>query len=96
MNEEVHLGVKDRYDEIADTNMSIKGLQIFKRWYGQANATCPNSNVWRYDLGKLVVPTFFKDVDLLLELVARYDQITHEIRDIKENVLLRIYVDSIK
>ena len=70
---EVHPGLKDRYAGVVDTHMPTKGLQIFRWWYGQVNSRNPNDNVWKFDLGKLVVPTIFKDVDLLLELVSRYD-----------------------
>ena len=50
LTSEVHLGVKDRYDEVADTHMPTRGLQIFRWWYGKANLGCPNNNAWRYDL----------------------------------------------
>ena len=70
---EVCLGLKDRYERVVGTQMPTKGLQIFRWWYGQVNLGSPNDNVWKFDLGDLVVPTIFKDVDLLLELVSRYD-----------------------
>ena len=62
---EVHPGIKDRYYEVVDTHMPNRGLQIFRWCYGQENLGCPNNNVWRYDLGKLLMPTIFKDMDLL-------------------------------
>ena len=43
-----------------------------------------------------MIPTIFKDVDLLFELVLGYDEITHEVNDINGNVFLRIYANSIK
>ena len=52
--------------------------------------------MWKFDLGMSVVPTVFKDVDLLLELVLRYDEITHEVKDINSRVFLTINVDSIR
>ena len=52
----------------------------------------PNDNVWKL----LVVTTVFKDIDLLLELVLRYDEITHEVKEINGRVFLRINVDSIR
>ena len=42
------------------------------------------------------MPTVFKDVDLLLELVSRYDEITHEVKDINGRLFLKISVDSIR
>ena len=76
--------------------MPTKGLQIFIWWYGHANFGIPNNNVWKFDLGKLVMPMVFKDIDLLLELVSRYDEITHKVNDINGEVFLRIDVDSIR
>ena len=73
-----------------------QGLHIFKWWYGKVNSGSPNDNVWKFDLGKLVVPTVFKDVDLLLELVSRYDEITHKDKDVNGRDILRINGDSIK
>ena len=96
MAREVYLGLKDKYAGVVDTHMPTKGLQIFRWWYGQANLGSPNDNVWKCDLGKLVVPIVFKDVDLLLELVSRYDQITYEVKDINSRVFFRISADSIR
>ena len=42
------------------------------------------------------MPIVFKDVYLLLELAPKYDEITHEVKDINGDVLLRIDADSIK
>lgn len=44
----------------------------------------------------MVVPAIFLDIDLLLDLVERYDPITHEIKDVDGNVLLKIDIDSIR
>ena len=96
LTREIHPRLKDRYFEVADTHMPTRGLQIFRWCYGQENFGCPNNNVWRHDLGKLVMPTIFKDVDLLLELVSRYDEITHEVKDVNGKVFFRIDVDSIR
>lgn len=38
----------------------------------------------------------FLDIDLLLELVQGYDLITHEIRDLDGNFLLKVDVESIR
>ena len=51
--------------------------------------------MWKFTLGKLVVPTIFKDVDLLLELESRYDEIIHEVKEINNRVFLKIDADSI-
>ena len=33
LTREVHLGLKDRYLEVANTQMATRGLQIFRWWY---------------------------------------------------------------
>ena len=86
MAREVCPGLKDKYAGVADTQIPTKGLQIFRWWYGQVNLRSPNDNVWKFDLGKLIVSIVFKDVDLLLELVSRYDEITNEVKDISGRV----------
>ena len=88
--------LKDKYFDVVDTHMPIKGLQVLRWWYGQENSGNPNNNVWRYDLGKLVMPIMFKDVDLLLELLSRYDKITHKVKDINMKLFLKIDGDSIR
>ena len=42
------------------------------------------------------MPSFLNHVELVSEMVARYDNITHKIRDIDGNVLLKIDVESIR
>ena len=44
----------------------------------------------------MVVPTIFNDVDLLLDLVFRYDEITHEVKEINGRVFLKINAESIR
>ena len=83
-------------DEVVNTHMPTKGLQIIRWWYGQEKSRFPNNNVWRYDLGKFLMPIVFKDVNLFLELVSRYDEITHKVKDINGKVFLRIDADSIR
>ena len=42
------------------------------------------------------MPKIFKDVDILLELVSRYDEITHEVKEIHGRVFLKINFDYIR
>ena len=39
------------------------------------------SNMWEFDVGKLVVPTVFWDVDLMVSLANRYDPLTRVVRN---------------
>ena len=76
--------------------MSIQGLEIFRKWYEQSNMGSPLWNVWQYNLGKLVVPIIFFDVDLFLVLAKRDDPITKEITDLEGETLIKISVDEIR
>ena len=77
LNGEVRPGLKDKYGEVVDSMLPKPGLEIFRWWYGQANAEPPTCNVWKHDLGKLVCPTVFRDMDFFEELVEAYDLVTH-------------------
>ena len=89
-------GLRYRTYNIADARVPMTGLELFRRWYGQRNAPHPFSNGWRYDMGKLVVPNVFLDVDLLLAVAARYDPVTRVIRDNDGEVLLNVNADVIR
>ena len=51
-------------------------MDLFKRWFSKRNQGTPLSNIWDFDVGKLVVPSIFWDVDLLVILAKRYDPLT--------------------
>lgn len=39
------------------------GLELFKKWFVERNLDTPHSNVWEFDIGKLVVLGVFFDSD---------------------------------
>lgn len=88
--------MKDKYEGVVDAFMPINGLEIFRWWYGQANLGAPSCNVWQHDFGKLVVPIVYRDIDLLGELIERYDPITQQVMDIKGRVFLKIGAGEIR
>lgn len=47
-------------------------------------------------MGKLIVPTVFRDMDLFEELLEGYNPITHQVMDIDGSVLLKIGEKEIK
>ena len=81
---------------IADARVPLTGLEMFRLWYGQRNLPHPFSNGWMYDMGKLVVPNVFLDVDLLRAAAARYDLVTQIIRDNDGKVLLSINKEEVQ
>lgn len=63
---------------------------MFKLWNGQRNLQSPFSSVWQYDLGKLLVPNVFMDIDLLKAIANRYDPISRVISGDEGEIMLTI------
>lgn len=68
-------GLVDNAYKISDARVPMSGLSMFMIWFGQRNPPAPFSQAWQYDLGKLVVPIVFMDVDLLKGVADKYDPI---------------------
>ena len=88
--------MKDKYGEVADSALPKPGLEIFWWWYAQDNVEPPACNVWKHDLGKLVYPTVFRDMNFFEELVEAYDLVTHQVFDMDGKVLLKIGREEIR
>ena len=73
-------GFYDKANWVRDAQISVGGLDLFKRWFSERNNDSPMNNVWEFDIGKLTVPTVFFDSDLLKDLANRYDPITRWVR----------------
>lgn len=58
----------------------MNGVEMFKLCYGQRNLQALFSSAWQYDLGKLVVPNVFMDVNLFKVVADRYDHVSRVIR----------------
>ena len=69
-------GLYHRENLLRDVDTSVGGMDLFRRWFSQRNQGTPMSNIWDFDVGKLVVPSVFWDVDLLVTLAKRYDPLT--------------------
>ena len=70
----------DRSDFLKDIETSISGMVLFRRWFSQRKQGTPHSNVWEFDVGKLVVPRVFVESDLLMDMAKRYDLVTRVLR----------------
>lgn len=80
----------------ASGDSDITGLDLFKLGFSQRNAPHPVSNIWHSDLGKLVVPSVFLDVDLMIQIAKSYDPITREVRDVKGQLLIKLSAEEIR
>lgn len=65
--------LEDRYREIGDVLTTVRGHELFLFHYLRRDEPMPISNPWNTNLGKLVVPNIFVDIDLLKLLVRHYD-----------------------
>ena len=66
----------DLYDKgnwVRDAITIQSGLVLFKKLFSKRNIFSPHSNVWNFNLGKLVVPSLFMDYDLLEAIAINYD-----------------------
>ena len=54
------------------------------------------SNIWDFDVAKLVVPSIFWDVDLLVALAKRYDSITRIVSNFTGDRLFAVSPSLIK
>ena len=46
--------------------------------------------MWEFDIGKLVVPSVFMDVDLLVSLAKRYDPLTKVVSNFTSHKLFSL------
>jgi hypothetical protein len=75
---------------VTEVRTPLSRLEMFRLWFGQRNLQHPLCNGWKYDMGKLVVPNVFLDVDLLRVVASRYDPDSRTVRDRDREVLLTV------
>ena len=56
----------------------------------------PHENIWKFDLGKLVVPRVFMDLELLTTIAQNYNPIERIVKRVHGECLIRINVEEIK
>ena len=83
-------GLYNRSNLLRDVDTTMGGMDLFKSWFSQRNKGTLLSNVWEFDVGKLVVPVVFLDVDLLVSLAKRYDPLTKVVRNFAGDRLFSI------
>ena len=83
-------GFYDKSNWVRDAQVSMGGLELFKKWFSERKLDTPMSNVWEFDIEKLTVPTIFFDSDLLVDLAKKYDPITGWVKNHAGVNLLRV------
>lgn len=76
----VKKGIVDKQCTIKDATLSYTRWSLLQGWFGNKNAHIPICNPWRLDMGKLIVPNMYLDIDLLKANVANYDPIVRVVR----------------
>lgn len=83
-------GFYDRANWVRDAQVSVGGLELFRKWFLECNLDAPLSNVWEFDIGKLVVPGVFFDSDLLSDMAKKYHHITRIVKNHAGDNLFRV------
>lgn len=88
-------GLEDRFEHLGDIWTEIRGHELFLFSYKRRDAPEPISNLWKKNLGKLVVLNVFVDVELMKALVDCHDPRTKTICDYQGNPLVVINKQTI-
>lgn len=89
-------GFYDKANWIRDAQVSMGSMGLFKKWFSERKLDNPLSNVWEFDIGKLIVPTVFFDSDLLVDLAKKYDPITGWIKNHAGVNLFKVCLELIR
>lgn len=60
---------------LRDPQIGLSGLGLFKVGFGMRHSLALMNSIWELDVGKLVVPGVFMDVDLLTQIAHNYGPI---------------------
>lgn len=83
-------GLYDKGNWLRDPHVGLSRLGLFKVGFGMRNSPTPQNSISELDVGKLVAPGVFMDMDLLTQIAHNYDLVTRRIRDINGKALIEI------
>lgn len=89
----------DLYDKgnwLRDSHIGLSGPGLFKVGFGQINSFAPMNSIWELDVGKLIVPGVFMDVDLLTQIANNYDPVAKCVRNVNGGSLIEINDDELR
>ena len=89
-------GLYNQSNLLRDMDTTMGGMDLFKRCFSQRKKGPPLSNVWEFDVGKLVIPTIFLDVNLLVSLAKRYDPLTRVVSNFARDKLFAMTAPVIR
>lgn len=79
-----------------DAETSTSGLELFRKWFSERKHDAPLSNVWQFDIGKLIVPRVFFDDDLLTMIAKRYDPVLRVVKNHAGENLFSVTLEVIR
>lgn len=89
-------GFYDKENWLKDEKVSTGGLELFRKWFVQRKLDTPITNVWEFNIGKLIVLGFLFDDDLLVDMLKKYDPITRVVKNHVGDNLFRVSLDLIR
>lgn len=89
-------GFYDGGNLLRDAKVSVSGLEFFKRWFSQQNHGTPFSNVWDFEVEKIILPGVFMDEDLFVTLAKGYDLVLRVVKNVSSTVLFEVNVATIR
>lgn len=87
-------GLYDKGYWLRDAQIGMTGLGLCRVGFGQRNSSTPINNIWELDVGNLVVPGVFMNVDLLTQIAKNCDPITKTVRNLNGGTLIEINDDE--
>lgn len=88
-------GLYDKGCWLTDPQLGMTGLGLFRVGFGQQNTPSPINNIWELDVGKLVAPRVFMDIDLLTQIAKSYDPIARNVRNVNGGPLIETTDDEL-
>lgn len=89
-------GLIDKACFIKDIEVPYIGWQMFQHWFGNRNLGSPFSNLWDLNMGRLIVPNVYMDVDLLKDIASKYDLVSRAVRAYDGVVMVKITSEEIE
>lgn len=89
-------GLYDKGNWLRDPHIGLSILGLFKVGFGMRHSPTPMNSIWELDVGKLVVPGVFMDVDLLTQIAHNYDPLAKSVRDVNGKTLIEVNDDKFR
>lgn len=86
----------NKANNLMDAKFLLGGLELFKKWFVEWNLDTLISNVWEFDIRKLVVLRVYFDSDLLIDMAKKYIPIIKIVKNNTGDNLFKVSPTLIK